>query len=78
MLTVGRSKNKFRTGRVIPLNPVAFAALVKWAGRSADVQPTHYVFPWRKSHVSRRMLEHYSGIRLDAKRKGPGRHRHNA
>src|SRR5207247_4275764 len=30
---VGKSKNEFRTGRVIPLNPAAFEALVKWAGR---------------------------------------------
>jgi len=28
-VTVGKSKNEFRTGRVIPLNPAAFEALVK-------------------------------------------------
>jgi integrase len=28
---VGKSKNEFRTGRVIPLNLAAFEALVKWA-----------------------------------------------
>jgi len=123
-LTVGKSKNEFRTGRVIPLNPAAFEALVKWAGRFPNAEPTHYVFPWsdegrvdptqptngwrtawekaRKragvklrfhdlrvtcitklaegqasdqtikaiaGHVSQRMLEHYSRIRMDAKRR---------
>ena len=32
-VTVGISKNEYRTGRVIPLNPAVFEALVKWAGR---------------------------------------------
>jgi len=123
-LTVGKSKNEFRTGRVIPLNPAAFEALVKRAGRFPNAEPTHYVFPWsdegrvdptrptngwrtawekaRKragvtlrfhdlrvtcitklaegqasdqtikaiaGHVSQRMLEHYSRIRMDAKRR---------
>ena len=123
-VTVGKSKNKFRTGRVIPLNPAAFEALVKWAGRFPTAEPSHYVFPWtdkgrvdptlptngwrtawekaRKragvnvrfhdlrvtcitklaegqasdqtikaiaGHVSQRMLEHYSRIRMDAKRR---------
>jgi integrase len=121
---VGKSKNEFRTGRVIPLNPAAFEALVKWAGRYTGVEPTHYVFPWQDNgqvdparptngwrtawekarrqagvnvrfhdlrvtcitklaegqasdqtikaiagHVSQRMLEHYSRIRMDAKRR---------
>ena len=121
---VGKSKNEFRTGRVIPLNPAAFEALVKWAGRYPDAEPTHYVFPWNDNgqvdptrptngwrtawekarkqagvnvrfhdlrvtcitklaegqasdqtikaiagHVSQRMLEHYSRIRMDAKRR---------
>jgi integrase len=121
---VGKSKNEFRTGRVIPLNPAAFEALVKWAGRYPDAELSHYVFPfqdngkvdltrptngwrtaWEKArkqagvkvrfhdlrvtcitklaegqasdqtvkaiagHVSQRMLEHYSRIRMDAKRK---------
>ncbi len=122
-VTVGKSKNEIRTGRVIPLNPAAFEAVVKWAGRCPNAEPTHYVFPWRKDgrvdptrptngwrtawekarkraglklrfhdlrvtcitklaegqasdqtikaiagHVSQRMLEHYSRIRMDAKR----------
>jgi integrase len=121
---VGKSKNEFRTGRLIPLNPAAFEALVRWAGRYPDAQPTHYVFPWNEKwqvdptrptngwrtawenarkqagvnvrfhdlrvtcitklaegqasdqtikaiagHVSQRMLEHYSRIRMDAKRR---------
>ncbi len=123
-VTVGKSKNEFRTGRVIPLNPVAFEALVKWAGRFPNAEPTHYVFPWSDNgridptrptkgwrtawekarkragvnvrfhdlrvtcitklaegqasdqtikaiagHVSQQMLEHYSRIRMDAKRR---------
>ena len=47
-VTVGVSKNEFRTGRIIPLNPAAFEALVKWAGRFPNAQPDHYVFPFRK------------------------------
>ncbi|MGA2988798.1 MAG: tyrosine-type recombinase/integrase [Terriglobia bacterium] len=109
---------------MIPLNPTAFEALVKWAGRFPNAEPTHYVFPfskrgkvdptrptkgwrtaWEKArkraavtirfhdlrvtcitklaegqasdqtikaiagHVSQRMLEHYSRIRMDAKRR---------
>ena len=124
IVTVGHSKNEFRSGRMIPLNPVAFEALAKWAGRFPNAEPTHYVFPWRKGgfvdpgrptngwrtaweksrkragiklrfhdlrvtcitklaegqasdqtikaiagHVSQRMLEHYSRIRMDAKRR---------
>ena len=121
---VGKSKNEFRTGRLIPLNPAAFEALVQWAGRYPDAEPTHCVFPWQDQgktdptrptngwrtaweearkqagvnvrfhdlrvtcitklaegqasdqtikaiagHVSQRMLEHYSRIRMDAKRR---------
>jgi integrase len=123
VLTVGKAKNEFRTGRAIPLNAAAFETLVKWAGRFPNAEPDHYVFPFSKSgvidptrpaqgwrsaweearkragvkvrfhdlrvtcitkmaesqasdqtimaiagHVSRRMLEHYSRIRMDAKR----------
>src|SRR5438093_13320317 len=45
---VGKSKNEFRTGRVIPLNPAALEALVRWAGRFPNTEPTDYVFPWSK------------------------------
>jgi integrase len=122
-LTVGKAKTPEGSGRVIPLNPTAFTALVRWAGRFPEAKPEHYVFPWCESrhvdptratkgwrtawrnalkragvrcrfhdlrvtcitklsegqasdqtimaiagHVSRRMLEHYSRIRMDAKR----------
>jgi integrase len=122
-LTVGRTKTEAGTGRLIPLNTVAFEALALWAGRFTSARAEHYVFPWCESkqidptrpttswrtawrhalkragfrcrfhdlrvtcitklaesqasdmtimsiagHVSRRMLEHYSRIRTDAKR----------
>ena len=122
---VGKGKTDARTGRVIPLNQTAFAALTYCGSSRADAKPDHYVFPacenhkidplrpiksfrtaWRNAtktaglaglrfhdlrhtaitklaetpaseqtimsiagHVSRRMLEHYSHIRMDAKRK---------
>ncbi len=51
-LTVGKAKTEAGSGRVIPLNPVAFAALAKWAARFPEAQPEHYVFPWCESrHV---------------------------
>jgi integrase len=132
-LTVGKTKTEGGSGRLIPLNPLAFAALIKWAGRFPDAKPEDYVFPaceaagierehpdeeridpakpiksWRSAwraalkragltirfhdlrhtcitklaesltsdqtimaisgHVSRKMLEHYSHIRTEAKR----------
>ena len=122
---VGEGKTDARTGRVIPLNQTAFAALTYCASGRTDTKPDHYVFPacennkidplcpiksfrtaWRTAtktaglaglrfhdlrhtaitklaetptseqtimsiagHVSRKMLEHYSHIRIDAKRK---------
>jgi integrase len=132
-LTVGRAKTEGGSGRVIPLNSVAYAALVRWAGKLPEAQPGHYLFPscedaridtkhpnaanidatqpinswrtaWRRAlkdagleirfhdlrhtcitklaegqaseqtlmaiagHMSRAMLEHYSHIRMAAKR----------
>jgi integrase len=132
-LTVGKTKTEGGSGRLIPLNPLAFAALVKWVGRFPDTKPEDYVFPaceaagierenpdqeridpskpiksWRSAwraalsragltirfhdlrhtcitklaesltsdqtimaiagHVSRKMVEHYSHIRMEAKR----------
>jgi integrase len=132
-LTVGKSKTEGGTGREIPLNPPAYGALIKWAGRFPKSKPEDYVFPaceavgierahptaervdasrpikswrtaWRAAlkraglqvrfhdlrhacitklaegqaseqtimaiagHLSRRMLEHYSHIRMAAKR----------
>lgn len=132
-LTVGHTKTEGGSGRVIPLNSVAYAALVRWTGRFPEAKPEHYVFPacenahfdcqkpnigkidpsrpikswrtaWRHAvkdaelsvrfhdlrhacitklaegqaseqtlmsiagHLSRKMLEHYSHIRMAAKR----------
>ncbi len=132
-LTVGRAKTEGGSGRVIPLNAVAYTALVRWAERFADVDAKNYIFPscenaridtarpsvvniipqqpikswrtaWRRvvkdagleirfhdlrhccitklaeghaseqtimaiaGHLSRKMLEHYSHIRMAAKR----------
>lgn len=44
-LTVGRTKTEGGSGRVIPLNSVAYGALVRWAGRFPIAQPEHCVFP---------------------------------
>ena len=132
-LTVGRTKTEGGSGRVIPLNSVAYAAVVCWASRFPQAKPEDYVFPacedaridtghpdrskidasrpmkgwrtaWRRAlkdaglsirfhdlrhtcitklaegqaseqtlmsiagHLSRKMLEHYSHIRMEAKR----------
>jgi integrase len=132
-LTVGQTKTEGGSGRVIPLNSLAYASLVRWAGRSPAAKPEEYVFPacedarldcekpdtsnidpskpikswrtaWRRAlkdatlgirfhdlrhtcitklaegqaseqtlmsiagHLSRNMLEHYSHIRMAAKR----------
>jgi integrase len=132
-LTVGHTKTEGGSGRVVPLNSVAYAALVRWAGRFPVAKPEHCVFPacedarldcpkpntsnidpshpikswrtaWRRAlkdaglsirfhdlrhacitklaesqaseqtimaiagHLSRTMLEHYSHIRMAAKR----------
>jgi integrase len=45
-LVVGHSKTDAGTGRLIPLNVVAFEALVRWSGRFPETKPEHYVFPW--------------------------------
>ena len=133
-LAVGRTKTEGGSGRVIPLNTVAHAVLVRWAGRFPHSKPDDWVFPacvgaalqhpkpavdridlsrpikswrtaWRTAlrraglklrfrdlrhscitklaesqeasehtimaiagHMSRAMLEHYSHVRLEAKR----------
>jgi integrase len=132
-LTVGHTKTEGGSGRVIPLNSVAYAALVRWAGRSPAAKQEEYAFPacedarldcakpaarnidpsqpikswrsaWRRAvkdaglsirfhdlrhacitklaegqgseqtlmsiagHLSRKMLEHYSHVRMAAKR----------
>jgi len=132
-LTVGKTKTEGGGGRLIPLNVLAYGALLKWAGRFPLSKPEDYSFPaceapgierenpdkeridpsqpiksWRSAwgaaltraglkirfhdlrhtcitklaesvtsdqtimaiagHVSRKMLEHYSHIRVEARR----------
>jgi integrase len=132
-LTVGRTKTEGGSGRTIPLNSVAYAAVVRWASRFPEAKPEEYMFPsceaagierehpdteridpsrpitswrsaWRRAlndaelsirfhdlrhtcitklaegqaseqtlmsiagHLSRKMIEHYSHIRMAAKR----------
>lgn len=44
-LTVGRTKTEGGSGRTIPLNSVAYAALVRWASRFPEAKSEEYVFP---------------------------------
>jgi integrase len=44
-LTVGQSKTAGSSGRAVPLNQLAFAALLRWAGRFPKSKPQDYVFP---------------------------------
>jgi integrase len=44
-LTVGRSKTECGSGRIIPLNRIAYAVLLHWAENFPKAQPEHYVFP---------------------------------
>ena len=44
-LTVGHTKTEGSSGRVMPLNSVAYTALVRWAGRFPDAKPAEYLFP---------------------------------
>jgi integrase len=44
-LTVGRAKTEGGSGRVVPLNSIAYGALVRWAGKFPEAQPEHFVFP---------------------------------
>jgi integrase len=132
-LIVGKSKTEGSSGRLVPLNPLAFASLLKWAARFPKSTPEDYLFPaceaagierenpdmervdpskpiksWRSAwraalkrtglklrfhdlrhtcitkvaettasdqtimaiagHVSHKMMEHYSQIRMEAKR----------
>ena len=62
-LTVGQSKTEGSSGRVVPLNPPAFAALLKWAGRFPESKPEHYVFPACEAAGIER--EHPSAGRVD-------------
>jgi integrase len=44
-LTVGRTKTEGGSGRVIPLNSVAYSAAVRWASRFPEANAEDYVFP---------------------------------
>lgn len=44
-LAVGRTKTEGGSGRVIPLNSVAYAALVRWISRFPEAKPEDYLFP---------------------------------
>jgi integrase len=44
-LTVGHTKTEGGSGRVVPLNSVAYAALVRWASRFPEAKPENCVFP---------------------------------
>lgn len=45
VLVVGKSKTAAGTGRAVPLNAPAWAALDMWASRFPDREQNHYVFP---------------------------------
>jgi integrase len=44
-LVVGRTKTEGGSGRAIPLNNVAYPALVRWASQFPEAKPEDYVFP---------------------------------
>ena len=47
-LTVGKSKTAAGTGRVVPLNQHAVAAVTHWRAQFPEAKPEHYVFPSEK------------------------------
>jgi integrase len=65
-LTVGRTKTEGGSGRVIPLNSVAYAALVRWASRFPEAKPGDYLFPSCEAAGIER--EHPDVERIDASR----------
>ncbi len=46
MITIGATKTKAGTGRVIPLNERALITLQGWATNFPQRDPEHFVFPW--------------------------------
>lgn len=44
-LIVGRAKTEGGSGRVVPLNIIAYGALVRWAGKFPNAKPRDFVFP---------------------------------
>jgi hypothetical protein len=54
--------------RVIPLNDSAFEAVDRIGSRLLEAGEPDHVVESITGHLSRRMLEHYSHIRLNAKK----------
>jgi integrase len=44
-ITVGKSKTKGGTGRIVPINQTALEVLKSWRTNFPDAKPTHFVFP---------------------------------
>jgi len=65
-LTVGRTKTEGGSGRTIPLNSVAYTAVVRWASRFPEAKPEDYVFPSCEAAGIER--EHPDLERIDASR----------
>jgi len=65
-VTMGRTKTQAGTGRLIPLNPPAFNALAKWAGRLVESKAEDYVFPACEASGIER--EHPDKDRIDPSR----------
>ena len=65
-LTVGRTKTEGGSGRTIPLNSVAYTALVRWASRFPEAKPEDYVFPSCEAAGIER--EHPDAERIDSSR----------
>jgi integrase len=65
-LTVGRTKTEGGSGRTIPLNSVAYTALVRWASRFPEAKPEDYVFPSCEAAGIER--EHPDAERIDPSR----------
>jgi integrase len=65
-LSVGRTKTEGGSGRVIPLNSLAYAALVRWASRFPDADSDDYVFPSCEAAGIER--EHPDVTRIDTSR----------
>jgi integrase len=49
-LTVRKSKTEGGSGRVIPLTQAAVAVLARWASRTPEASPDHFVFPACENH----------------------------
>jgi len=77
ILTVGKSKTEGGTGREIPLNPPAYAALLKWAGRFPSPNRRIMLSRPAKERASRgltrqgRESTHHAPSSLGARHGGP-------